>query len=108
MSKIVLEQLGNFAVVRHVADSIAALLKPERIYLYNQKLNCKGEFTSFKLCVVGDFADKQKAEQTLYWEIDSDLPFDVQLYTPREWEELSEKPNAFARHIKNTGTIVHE
>ena len=108
MDKIALAQLGNFAVIQQVAQEIAALLGPRRIYLYSQKLNCQGDVTSFKLCVVGDFADKQKAEQSLHWEIDSQLPFDVLLYTPQEWEELSATPHTFACHIQKTGIIVYE
>ena len=108
MEETALAQSGNFAVIRQVAQEIAALLNPARIYLYSQKLNCQGDLTSFKLCVVGDFADKHKAEQSLYREIDSHLPFDVLLYTIPEWEELSGCSHTFACRIQNTGTIVYE
>ena len=108
MDKVALAHLSSHSVIRQVVDEIVALLAPERVYLYSQKLNCQGEVTSFKLCVVGDFADKQKARQSVYWEVDSQLPFDVLLYTSQEWEELCEHPDMFARQIKNTGTIVYE
>jgi len=107
MDKTALTQLSDFAAVREVVDAVAALLAPQTIYLYNQKLNNRGEFTSFKLCVVGGFADKIKAERTLYWEVDSEIPFDVVLYTPQEWKELSASPAAFACHIKETGMRVY-
>ena len=107
MDKTVSAQAGDFALVRDVVDAIAGLLAPQAIYLYNQKLDCSGKVTSFKLCVVGDFRDKLKAERTLYWEVNSDLPFDVLLYTPEEWEALSANPTAFACRIKKTGTLVY-
>ena len=108
MDQMALTRLGDFAVIRQVAEEIAALLSPKRIYLYSHKLNCQGALTSFKLCVVGDFADKHKAEQSIHWEIDSQLPFDLLLYTTQEWEELSATHHTFACHIQKTGIIVYE
>jgi len=107
MDKTTLSELPDFAAVRAVVEGVASLFSPQVIYLYNHKLNNRGEFTSFKLCVVGGFVDKIEAERALYWEIDSEIPFDVVLYTPLEWKELSDSPAAFASHIKETGMMVY-
>lgn len=90
-------------VVRQLAD----LLRPSLIYLYNQKHNLRGEITAFKLCAVAPVADKPAAEREVYRSVDCDIPFDILLYTPREWEELIADADTFARQIVETGTVVY-
>lgn len=90
-----------------VVQEVARLLSPRTIYLYNQKLNPRGEQTSFKLCVVADVADKGQAERDVYRKVDCPIPFDILLYTPQEWERLTADSSTFAFHIKQVGTIVY-
>ena len=107
MDKTVITKLGDFEVVRDVVADVATLMEPEAVYLYNQKLNTRGKFASFKLCVIGDFADKDEAERTIYLGVDSPLPFDLLLYTGEQWEEHSADPDSFAYRIKHTGVRVY-
>ncbi|MCL2579117.1 MAG: hypothetical protein FWE32_03705 [Oscillospiraceae bacterium] len=107
MSSQDVTELTDFAQIKTVTEAVKTILSPKQIYLYNHKLDNRGKFTSFKLCVIGDFSDKAKAERTLYWEIDSEIPFDVVLYTPGEWKDLSEITAAFASHIKETGMVLY-
>lgn len=95
------------AEVASVVDEIVRLLRPDRVYLYNQKFSVTGDTTSFKVCVIADLADKDAAEREIYLGIDSDVPFDVILYTPKEWSQLCRNPDSFARKIYLTGTVVH-
>ena len=107
MDKTIITQLKGFAAVRRVADEIARIFLPKRIYLYNNRLSMEGIFTSFKLCVVGEFDDKEEAECEIYNQIDSDIPFDVLLYTTPEWEELSLDEMSFAGKIIRMGTVLY-
>lgn len=91
-----------------VVKSIAALCKPRRIYLYNQRINSRQVTTSFKLCIVADVEDKFAAERDIYREIDCDIPFDILIYTPEEWEELTANDNSFAHKISKSGTVVYD
>lgn len=95
------------AEVACVVDKIVELVRPIRIYLYNQRFSAAGSTTGFKLCVVADFADKAEAERNIYLEIDSEVPFDVILYTPAEWRDLCDHIDSFARKIFLTGTVVY-
>lgn len=90
-----------------VVDGIVRLLNPRQIYLYNQRFSVAGATTAFKLCVVADMADKASAERDIYLDIDSEVPFDVILYTPAEWKRLCDSPDSFARKIFLTGTTVY-
>lgn len=90
-----------------VVEEIAERFRPKKIYLFTQKFSPAGETLSFKLCVVGDFKDKEAAEKEMYLEIDSEIPFDLVLYTQKEWNQLLEVKTSFARKIFLTGTVVY-
>lgn len=93
--------------VAAVVGEIAEMVNPLRIYLYNQRFSAAGATTGFKLCVVGEFPDKQATERDIYLHIDSEVPFDVILYTSQEWKALCDRTDSFARKIFLTGTVVY-
>lgn len=93
--------------IKSVVEKITELLIPDVIYLYNQKVNANNAVTSFKLCVVADVPDKFAAERDIYMEIDSDVPFDILIYTGEEWNGLVVNHTSFAHKIKETGTVVY-
>ena len=93
--------------IRAVADRLVALLSPRIIYLYNERVDAVGCSTGFKLCVVAEMADKQEAEKSAYMTIDCEIPFDLLLYTPAEWEEITGRESSFAQKIQTTGKIIY-
>lgn len=93
--------------IESVVGEIVDLLSPQTIYLYNRKLNPKGELTSFKLCVISDLSDREQAERDIYRKVDCPIPFDILLYTPQEWEHLREDPATFASRIQQEGTVLY-
>ncbi len=95
-------------VIRPVVCAVAALLRPRRIYLYNQKRSLKGEITAFKLCAVAPLANKEEAERDVYRQVDSAIPYDILLYTPEEWAALTADPASYASHINTNGTEVYD
>jgi hypothetical protein len=94
--------------VRRVTDLIIAQLCPQKVYLYNQRVNIGGVTYAFKLCIVLETADKHAAETELYMQIDCDVPFDLLMYTPREWEALLAQPGSFAGRIRRTGVLLYD
>lgn len=93
--------------VSKVVRSIIRLLSPIQIYLYNQRINSKNDTSSFKLCVVANVPDRFAAERDVYMDVDCEVPFDLLIYTPAEWEETTAQPNSFARKILETGMVVY-
>jgi hypothetical protein len=93
--------------VMGVVGEIVSLLAPRKIYLYNQRINDKQVITSFKLCVIAEVENKIATERSIYLEIDCDIPFDILLYTPEEWEALTAMPTSFASKIRTTGTVIY-
>ncbi len=94
--------------IRQVVEEIVGLLQPVRVYLYNHRLTLEGKSASFKLCIIAAMADKQRAERSIYLDVDSPIPFDILLYTPQEWEALLEQRGSFAGKIAMTGMVVYE
>jgi hypothetical protein len=93
--------------VTGVAEEIAGLLAPRTIYLYNQRISDKLATTSFKLCIIAEVEDKSAAERDVYLKIDCEIPFDILLYTPEEWETLTAIPTTFASKINASGTVIY-
>ncbi len=98
---------GILDSIRGVAKSIEAGLSPEHIILFSHKTGVAGKLISFKLCVVIDGGEREKteAERRVYLEVDSEIPFDVVLYTSKEWRELLGIPHSFASSINETGYV---
>ena len=94
--------------IRKVADGIENDIRPQKIILFNQKQGVGGRLLSFKLCIVVETDDKSEIERKIYLGIESEIPFDVVLYTPLEWEELVNTPHSFAGIINGTGVVVYE
>ncbi len=95
------------AMLDALRDGIVRLCSPLRIYVYNQKTSTAGELSSVKLCVVIPDGDSREVECRLYMELESDLPFDVLVYTEAEWQALLETRLSFAQHIRETGRLLY-
>ena len=48
------------SAVKEVLEQVISIAKPDFVFMYNCKYDLDGDLTSFKLCVVCDFADKCK------------------------------------------------
>jgi len=93
-----------------IADVCQVIVKnfsPQKVILYNIKTSAVGELRSFKLCVIVADGETLTIEKRIYLEVDSDIPFDVLVYTSEEWEKLITQKNSFACRIIKEGTYIH-
>lgn len=88
-------------------DAIVRLAAPETILLVSRKEAVDGSLTAVKLCVVIGEGDPDAVERRLYMDIDSDLPYDVLVYTRGEWDRLAEDVASFASRIRKTGRVLY-
>lgn len=92
-----------------IRDEIISHSHPEKIILYGEKkMVSSGKTGEAKFCLVVDTADKEAFEKKLYLEIDSEVSFDLIVYTPDEWERLREDPQSYASRILEKGTILYD
>lgn len=93
--------------VKTVCEHIIGQFHPQKVILFNIKHSPSGSEKSFKLCVVVDTADKISVEKRIYLDIDSEIPFDVLIYTPQEWDSLMLQKHSFATRISQEGTFIY-
>ena len=86
-----------------VVDSIRNIADVKKVILFHKKHSVSGKLSGFKICAVIETLDKKALEKKIYRDIDSEIPFDVVIYTPDEWEDLSQENGTFAHKITMTG-----
>ena len=94
--------------IRSVCSEIILQFSPDKVILFSIKHSVSGKTRSFKVCVIMRTDEKAGMEKRIYLDVDSDIPFDVLLYTPEEWEKLISQKDSFARSITEEGTVIYE
>lgn len=100
--------MDNEQEIMQVTQAVIDLAKPERIILFTRKENPRGETSSFKLCVVSDLACREELERKIYLSVDSDISFDVLVYSCEQWREQSSQKGSFAHKVLETGRVLYE
>lgn len=95
------------ANIKKVCDEIEKNFNPDKVILYNVKRNVSGEMRGFKICVIVNTANRLDTEKHIYLDVDSEIPFDVLVYTPVEWDKLLSEKSSFACRVIREGTYVY-
>ncbi|MDD2362436.1 MAG: hypothetical protein PHH84_05695 [Oscillospiraceae bacterium] len=93
--------------LNQLRDDIIRLASPREIILFSEKHNPEGVMSSVKLCAVISEGDSRQIEHMIYVNLESDLPFDVLVYTVDEWERLLKNKMSFASQIRRTGRVLY-
>lgn len=98
--------------IKVITDKIALLLEAELIYVFGVKRNDPDDnVTDFDVCVVTSLAENTERNYLLkrvYMEIESEIPYDIFLYSPTEWNHFTQNPSSFASRILRKGVIAYE
>lgn len=94
--------------IKKVCSDIKNTFNPNDIILYNAKRNISGDIIGFKICVIIETDNRLMTERHIYLDIDSDIPFDVLVYTPEEWNELLNEKSSFAFRVIKEGTHIYD
>lgn len=90
--------------LRQLLDEIGRISQPEHLIVYGLKREGAGDrVRDVNVCVVCDCEDKRMLERRLYLDIESEISFDVILYTPDEWTALLDDPQSYASRIAEKG-----
>ena len=93
--------------VEKIKNEILNICMPEKIILFGQKSFVKtGNLKSLEICLVLDTDNKAKMRKRLYLEVESDVSFDVVIYTPEEWTAALEDTHSFATQILRRGIFI--
>ncbi len=92
-----------------ILEELRAIVNPEKMILYGTKKDvATGTVNDIDVCLVVNTGDKTSLERDLYLSIDSDVSFDLIIYTPEEWDILIADSQSFAHRILEKGTVVYE
>ena len=65
------------------------------------------EDSDIDLCIIKDTINKRELLTDMYINIDSNIPFDLVLYTVDEWSDCINDKSSFAYSIINTGVKIY-
>lgn len=102
-----MENKGMPCEILSVVNSIAERFHPSKIYMFSNKRGAAGRPAGFKLCVVLDSEDMGETEREIYLTVESEVPFDLVLYKPKQFDELLERKGSFAKKIAETGVLLY-
>ena len=93
--------------LKTLCENIIRLCHPREIRLFSQKQKPNGELSAVKLCVIIPEGSSREVEHRLYIEADSDIPFDVLVYTDEEWQKQLSSEMSFAGKIREQGRLLY-
>lgn len=81
---------------------------PKRIILFGSA--AKGTYnkdSDLDLCIIQDYENKRSLLTDIYTELDCNFPYDIILYSEREWHDNVDDKGSFAHIINNTGVQIY-
>lgn len=97
--------------ILNTVNELKEIFQPEKIYVFSVKTNSSNDnVTDFDVCVVADFNAEEKRAllKKVYMQSASEIPFDVFLYSPNEFEALSKDGATFVSRILRIGKLCYE
>lgn len=94
--------------LKEIVNQIVCEFNPEKIILFGSVAKCTNNLNSdIDLCIIKDTSDKRNLIATIYSKIDSNIPFDILVYTNEEWEKNANDSSSFAYIINKTGVVLY-
>ncbi|SNS44257.1 Nucleotidyltransferase domain-containing protein [Anaerovirgula multivorans] len=103
-----LNQDKHIYEVENIKKQIIRRYKPHKIILFGSL--AKGVIkknSDIDICIVKDTEDKRSLISDIYINIDSTCPFDVIVYTLKEWEDNIKDNTSFAYNIFEEGKLLY-
>lgn len=94
--------------LENIKQQLIDKFDPKEIILFGSL--AKGTFrntSDIDLCIIKDTSNKRELSTKMYIEIDSEIPFDLILYTFEEWNYCKDDKSSFAYSIINTGVKIY-
>ena len=80
----------------------------EKIILFGSRAKgTETEHSDIDVCIIVKATDKRRLAATISAEIDCDIPVDILVYTPDEWNECIQDETSFATKILKEGTVLY-
>lgn len=94
--------------IESIKQQVIRLFKPEKLFLFGSHASGSASDNSdIDLCIIVDTDNKRALIAEMYLHIDSNRPFDLILYTPHEWDQISGESGTFANIIAEKGVEIY-
>lgn len=94
--------------INSIKEQIVSRYDPLKIVLFGSQSRGNATRTSdIDLCVVKDTNNKRELLTDMYLNIESNMPFDLLLYTEAEWGKYVNDVSSFAYLINKKGTVIY-
>lgn len=92
----------------HIKEQIIKICSPYEVILFGSLAKKQIKSSSdIDICVIADTTDKKALTEKIYAEVNSDIPFDIVLYTIEEWEKWKDEKTSFLHKICKEGEVVY-
>lgn len=98
----------HYSEIELLKKQIVDIYKPHMIYLFG---SCARRMvrrdSDIDLCVIMDFTDKHELMSDMNMRLESEIPFDIILYSVTAWEENASFEGSFANKIMKEGKLIY-
>lgn len=105
---LVTNQKRHIDTLNSIQKQLVEKYEPDKIFLFGSL--AKGvihKSSDIDLCVVIETSDKRILLNDMYVNIESDISFDIILYTKKEWEKNISDFTSFAYKILKEGELIY-
>lgn len=94
--------------IEDIKQQIITQYAPQKIILFG---SCaKGVIrrnSDIDLCIILETEDVRSLKQEMQLSLSADIPLDIVVYTPDQWEKHLQDPTSFARLIYTKGAVLY-
>ncbi len=95
--------------VKNILNAILKICDPVSVIMYGEKKDVSSNMVkSVDLCLIVEDYPKDELLKKIYVEVESDIPYNILIYTANEWEEMTGDPLTYASRIQEKGTVIYE
>jgi len=95
--------------LQKITQQLIDRYNPAKLLLFGSRAkNSAGRSSDIDLCIIIEVADKRKLLTDMYLSIESDVPLDILLYSPDEWEQCVLDHTSFAYQINKEGVMLYD
>ena len=91
-----------------IKEQIVDKYAPDKILLFGSRAKgAAAPASDIDLCVVVNTANKRRLIADMYYAVESEMPIDILVYTPDEWEMCVNDTTSFAHKISREGVALY-
>ena len=95
-------------VIESIAKKLVKEFSPDKVVLFGSTVNeVPRNPSDIDLCVVIETDNRRELLAQMYLSLDSEIPVDIVLYTPNEWEQCRKDTCCLAYVIDQEGVVLY-